>query len=90
MAKYGDGDRVVLHPNVTGQHVEYEGRIGVILHLEPDALHHHLGGIPQYRVQVEPESPANPESPENSAVAISVSERELTRARRGEGGAVSG
>lgn len=76
MARYAKGDRVVLHPNVTGQHAEYEGRAGVILHLEPDALHHHLGGIPQYRVRVGAEGPGNP------VVAISVSERELTRAGR--------
>jgi hypothetical protein len=73
MAKYGEGDRVVLHPNVTGQHGEYEGRIGVVLNIEADVLHHHLGGVAQYRVRVENE---------NSVVAISVSEKELKRARR--------
>ena len=73
MAKFGEGDRVVLHPNVTGQHAEYEGRIGVVLNLEADMLHHHLGGVAQYRVQVEDENPV---------VAISVSENEMTRARR--------
>ncbi len=73
MAKYGEGDRVVLHPNVTGQHVEFEGRIGVVLNIEADVLHHHLGGVAQYRVEIEDENPA---------VAISVSEKELRRARR--------
>ena len=84
MAKYAEGDRVVLHPNVTGQHASFEGWTGVILHLEPDALHHHLGGIPQYRVQVEDENAENP------VAAISLSERELTRARRADGSAVPG
>ena len=85
MAKYDEGDRVVLHPNVTGQYVEYEGRIGVVLHLEPDALHHHLGGIAQYSVQVEAETLENP------PVVISVSERELARARRSvRGGPATG
>ncbi len=73
MAKYGEGDRVVLHPNVTGQHAEYEGRVGVVLNIEADVLHHHLGGVAQYRVQIEDENPA---------VSISVSEKELKRARR--------
>ena len=77
MAKFGEGDRVVLHPNVTGQHAEYEGRIGVVLNLEADMLHHHLGGVAQYRVQVDDENPV---------VAISVSENELTRARRAANG----
>ena len=81
MAKYDEGDRVVLHPNITGQHVKYEGRTGVILHLELDALHHHLGGIPQYRVQIGAENPIG---------AISVAERELTRARRGDAAAAQG
>ena len=73
MAKYGEGDRVVLHPNITGQHGKYEGRIGVVLNIEADVLHHHLGGVAQYRVQVEYENPV---------VTISVSEKELKRARR--------
>ncbi len=77
MAKFGEGDRVVLHPNVTGQNAEYEGRIGVVLNLEADMLHHHLGGVAQYRVQVDDENPV---------VAISVSENELTRARRAANG----
>ncbi|MDA1256986.1 MAG: hypothetical protein O3C10_03980, partial [Chloroflexi bacterium] len=57
MAKYADGDRVVLHPNITGQSVQYEGRTGVVLHLEADVLHHHLGGIAQYRVRLVGEDP---------------------------------
>jgi|TARA_B110000263_G_scaffold239213_1_gene241219 hypothetical protein len=73
MAKYGEGDRVALHPNVTGQHVKYEGRIGVVLSIEADVLHHHLGGVAQYRVEIEDENPA---------VSVSVSEKELRRARR--------
>ena len=76
MAKYSEGDWVVLHPNVTGQYAEYEGRTGMVISLEADALHHHLGGVAQYRVRVEPENPV---------VTISVSEKELTRARRGAG-----
>ncbi|MDA1258562.1 MAG: hypothetical protein O3C10_12090, partial [Chloroflexi bacterium] len=69
------GDRVEIHPNVTGQNVDYEGRIGVVLHIEADTLHHHLGGIAQYRVRLVGEDPM---------VTISLSERELTRARRGD------
>ncbi len=73
MAKYGEGDRVVLHPNITGQHAGYDGRIGVVLNIEADVLHHHLGGVAQYRVEVEDENPP---------VSISVSEKELKRAPR--------
>ena len=73
MAKYDSGDRVELHPNVSGQLAEYEGRIGVVLNIEADVLHHHLGGVAQYRFEVEGENPP---------VSISVSEKELKRARR--------
>ena len=73
MAKYGEGDRVVLNPNLTGQYGEYEDRGGVVLNIEADVLHHHLGGVPQYRVEVEYENPP---------VYLSLSEKELMRARR--------
>ena len=73
MAKYGEGDRVVLHPNITGQYGEYEDRVGVVLNIEADVLHHHLGGVAQYRVEVEDENPT---------VYLSLSEKELMRARR--------
>lgn len=73
MAKYDSGDRVELPPSVAGRYAEYEGRIGVVLDIEADVLHHHLGGVAQYRVEVEDENPP---------VSISVSEKELKRARR--------
>ena len=70
MAKYTEKDRVVLHPNITGQYFpKYEDRIGVIL----DVLHRHLGGVAQYRVLLEDEDPP---------ISVSLSERELMRARR--------
>ena len=73
MAKYGKGDKVLLHPNITGQYGEYEGRVGMVLNIEADVLHHHLGGVAQYRVVV---------ADENPPVYLSLSEKELMRARR--------
>ncbi len=76
MAKYGAGDRVVLHPNVTGQHVRYEGWIGVVQSIEADTSDHHLSGVARYRVQIDGE---------NSDAVVSVSEKEPERARRDAG-----
>ena len=74
MAKYTEKDRVVLHPNITGQYFpKYEDRIGVILEIEADVLHRHLGGVAQYRILLEDEDPP---------ISVSLSERELMRARR--------
>tara|TARA_R110002020_G_scaffold315933_2_gene531002 strand:+ start:2509 stop:2751 length:243 start_codon:yes stop_codon:yes gene_type:complete len=73
MAKYSEKDRVILHPNITGQHFKYENRIGIILGIEADVLHRHLGGVAQYRVLLEDEDPP---------VYLSLSEKELMRARR--------
>ena len=36
MAKYSEKDRVILHPNITGQYFKYENRIGIILGIEAE------------------------------------------------------
>ena len=77
MAKYTEKDKVVLHPNITGQYFpKYENRIGVILGIEADVLHRHLGGVAQYRVSLEGEDPP---------ISVSLSEKELIRVRRKPG-----